>query len=172
MESFCKSSHILAAVSGQVLDMNYLLEGHLQNSDLMLAKALVTAGKSIPIQVINPTSKPVILYKGTNVASLLGVDEVICCNDSVPISFVQQCFHDATPILEVFQSLLENTSLSVDQQDILLSLFMEYADVLQSLMTSWVVLMCCNTRFSLEMYLLSSKDFVGYHHRRGKKYES
>ena len=70
------------------------------------------------------------LYKGTKVASLSGIGEVISCEQSVSVSSVHQHCDDTPAMLEeAFQSLLENTSLTSDHQNVLFSLLMEYADV-------------------------------------------
>ena len=123
----------MGTIVGQASDTNYLLEGQLQYSDLMIAKAVVTPGDSIPVRVMNPTSRPVILYKGTNMALLSGIDEVICCQQSLPVSSVHQHCDNPPPVLEeVFRSLVGNTSVTGDQQDVLFSLLMEYADVFAS----------------------------------------
>ena len=100
-------------IVGQASNTSYLLEGQLQASDLMIAKAVVTPDDSIPVRVMNPTSQPVILYKGTKMALLLGIDKVICCQQSLPVSSMHQhCDNPHTVSEEVFQSLMGNTSLT------------------------------------------------------------
>ena len=121
---------ILGTIMGQAPDKSYLLQGQLKISDLMIAAAVVTPGDSIPIRVMNPTGQSVMLYKGTKVASLSGIDEVIPGEQSVPVSSVHQRCDDTSAMLEEpFQSLLENVPLTSDQQNVLFSLLMEYADV-------------------------------------------
>ena len=79
---------------------------------------------------MNPTGQSVMLYKGTKVASLSGIDEIIPGEQSVPVSSVHQRCDDTSAMLEeAFQSLLENVALTSDQQNVLFSLLMEYADV-------------------------------------------
>ena len=121
---------ILGTVVGEAPDKTYLLQSQLKHSDLMIATAVVTPGDLIPMRVMNLTGQPVMLYKGTKVASLCGVEEVVSCQQSVPVSAVHGDCDEMPPMLEeVFQSLLENVSLTSDQQDILLSLLIDYADV-------------------------------------------
>ena len=121
---------ILGTVVGEAPDKTYLLQNQLKDSDLMIATAVVTPGDLIPMRVMNPTGQPMMLYKGTKVASLCGVEEVVSCQQSLPISAVHGNCDEVPPMLEeVFQSLCENVSLTSDQQDILLSLLIDYADV-------------------------------------------
>ena len=65
-------------------------------------------------------------------ALLSGID-IICCQQSVPQQSLLVCaptLYNPPPVLEeVFQSLMGNTSLTSDQQNLLFSLLMEYADV-------------------------------------------
>ena len=82
----------------------------------------MTPGDLVLMRVINPTGQPVMLYKGTKVASLCRVEEVVSCQHSIPVSAVHGDCDEVPPMLEeVFQSLLENMSLTSDQQDILFS---------------------------------------------------
>ena len=82
------------------------------------------------MRVMNPIGQPVMLYKGTKVASLCRIEEVVSCQQFVSVSAVHgDC--DEVPLMleEVFQSVLENVSLTSDQQDILFSLLIYYTDV-------------------------------------------
>ena len=79
----------------------------LKDSNWMIATDVVTPGDLIPMRVMNPTSQAKMLYKGTKVASLWGVDRMIFCQQSVPVSAVLRDGDEVPPMLEeVFQSLL------------------------------------------------------------------
>ena len=96
----------------------------------MIATAVVTPGDLIPMRVMNSTGQPVMLYIGTKMASLCGVEEVVSCQQYVLVSAIHGDCDEVPPMLEeVFKSLLENVSLTSDQQDILFSLLIDYADV-------------------------------------------
>ena len=43
---------------------------NIQNSDVMVARAVIIPGESIPVCVMNPTNQPVTLYRGTRIAQL------------------------------------------------------------------------------------------------------
>ena len=121
---------ILGTVVGEAPDKTYLLQSQLKDSDVMIATAAVTPGDLIPMRVMNPTDQLVMLYKGTKVASLCRVEEVVSCQQSIPVSAVHGDCDEVPPMLEeVFHSLLENLSLTSDQQDILFSLLIDYANV-------------------------------------------
>ena len=48
----------------------YVLESSLKSSGLLVARALVRNGNSVPIRLLNPTGKAITLYSGANVATL------------------------------------------------------------------------------------------------------
>ena len=48
----------------------YVLESSLKSSGLLVARALVRNGNSVPIRLLNPTGKAITLYSGVNVATL------------------------------------------------------------------------------------------------------
>ena len=89
---------ILGTVVGEAPDKTYLLQSQLKDSDLMIATAVVTPGGLIPMRVKNPTGQPVMLYKGTKVASLCGVEEVVSCQQSLPVSAVHGNCDEVPPI--------------------------------------------------------------------------
>ena len=105
----------------------YILEGvELQTINVMVARAVVTPGVSVPVRVMNPTDQPVTLYKGTRIAHLTEVEEV---DDSMLISCVQ-CNGDISSELEAaLWTLAEQASLEPEEQERLFILLMEYADV-------------------------------------------
>ena len=70
---------ILETVVGKVPDNIYLLQSQLKDSNWMIATDVVTPCDLISMRVMNPTSQAKMLYKGTKVASLWGVDRMIFC---------------------------------------------------------------------------------------------
>ena len=88
---------ILADVSDLVQgNQTYVLEGvGLQTTNVMVARAVVSPGVSVPVHVTNPTDQPVTLYDGTRIPHLSEVKEV---NDrsmlvSCHLSWRQRCRH-------------------------------------------------------------------------------
>jgi len=57
---------ILAKVVGgiPVLGGCYMMEGVLRNSDLMVARTLVSFNEVVPVQLLNPTETSIVLYFG------------------------------------------------------------------------------------------------------------
>ena len=43
-------------------------------SNVMVARAVVTPGVSVPVRVMNPTDQPVTLYKGAKIVHLLEIE--------------------------------------------------------------------------------------------------
>ena len=70
-------------------NQTYVLEErNMQNEGIMVARAVVTSGESVPVRVMNPTNQSVTLYKGTRIAELTEIEEV---NDSsTRVALVQQ----------------------------------------------------------------------------------
>ncbi|XP_065900680.1 uncharacterized protein [Dysidea avara] len=132
---------ILACVNWctQNLSSCYVLESNLRNSDLFVARALVKGGSSVFIRLLNPTGKPVTLYSGANVATLSEAVEIVDNNKSVnginldsgiSVSTVSHDIGKELSALEdIFQELVENTSLSDNEKHLLFTLLMDYADI-------------------------------------------
>ena len=120
---------ILADVSDFVHENQmYILEGvKLQTMNVMVARAVVTPGVSVPVRVMNPTDQLVTLYKGTRIGRLTEVEEVD--DGSMLISSVQ-CNGDVSSELEAeLWTLAEQASLEPEEQERLFILLVEYADV-------------------------------------------
>ena len=96
---------ILGTVVGEAPDKTYLLQSQLKDSDLMVATAVVTPGDLIPMRDMNPTGHPVMLYKGTKVALLCRVEEVVPCQQSRLVSAVHGDCDEVPPMLEDIFSL-------------------------------------------------------------------
>ena len=108
-------------------NQTYVLEDiNIQNSDVMVACAVIIPGESIPVRVMNPTDQPVTLYRGTRIAQLAEIEEV---EDSpVMVSSVQH--GTVLPELEEALWLLaENASLVSEEREKFFLLLLEYADV-------------------------------------------
>ena len=60
----------------------------MQNEGIMVARAVVTSGESVPVRVMNPTNQPVTLYKGTRIAELTEIEEVD--DSSARVALAQQ----------------------------------------------------------------------------------
>ena len=77
---------ILADTSDSIQeDLTYILEGvESQPSNVMVARAVVTPGVSVPVRVMNPTDQLVTLYRGAKIAYLSEVEEV--SDDSMLVS--------------------------------------------------------------------------------------
>ena len=74
-------------------NQTYILEErNIQNEGIMVARAVVTSGESVPVRVMNPTNQPVTLYKGTRIAELTEIEEV---DDSLQglLQFYRVQFH-------------------------------------------------------------------------------
>ena len=92
-----------------------------------IARALVTPSpKGFPVRLLNPSSDPVVLYKGTSVATI----EPIAGTHICPVSS-----NKPTQLSVAKQEILytssrpDNNSLSSEQSHALLSVLMAYADV-------------------------------------------
>ena len=160
---------ILADVSDFVHENQmYILEGvELQNTNVMVARAVVTPGVSVPVRVMNPTDQPVTLYNGTRIAHLTEVEEVD--DGSMLISSVQ-CNGDISSELEAaLWTLAEQASLKPEEQERLFILLVEYADVFALIMICWVELIFFNMRFIQEMLHQFANTFIEYVLRRDKK---
>ena len=71
----------------------YMLESNLQNSDLLVARAVVTPGETVPVRLLNPIGISINLYSGARTAVLLEVMEIADnqlkdTNDVVAVSSV------------------------------------------------------------------------------------
>ena len=117
---------------------SYMLESNLQNSDLLVARAIVTLGKTVPMRLLNPTGSSINLYSGARVAVLSEVmkiednrledmnDEDM--NDAVAVSSVSDSNKD-TVLEDMLMEIVKGTSLSSHHQDLLLTLLLDYSDV-------------------------------------------
>ena len=119
---------IVAKVEGCTLSQGSycVLENNLQNSDVIVARAMVTPDEFVPVRLLNPTNKPIVIYSGANVAIMSEISEVKS-NDCESVSTINQqdCDHDLEAI---FQEIVKSTSMSNHQQDLLLALLLEYSD--------------------------------------------
>ena len=71
----------------------YVLESNLQNSDIMVARALVTPNEFVPVRLLNPTGESIVLYSGANVAVMSEISEVTD-DGLVPVSVISQLSND------------------------------------------------------------------------------
>ena len=108
-------------------NQTYVLEDmNIQNSDVMVARALIIPGESIPVRVMNPTNQPVTLYRGTRIAQMAEIEEVE--DGPVMVSSVQR--GTVLPELEeALWLLVEKASLTSEEREKLFLLLLEYADV-------------------------------------------
>ena len=106
-----------------------MLENNVHNSDVIVARTLVTPDEFVPVHPLNPTDKPIVIYSGANVAIMSEISEVES-NDCVSVSTINQqdCDHDLEVI---FQEIVKSTSMSNHQQDLLLALLLECSDVFE-----------------------------------------
>ena len=106
----------------------YVLEGvELKTTSVMVARAIVTPGVSVPVRVMNVTDQPVNLYKGTRIAHLTEIEEV----DDNPL-LVSSVQHDGNVSFELeaaLWALAEQATLEPEDQERLFVLLLEYADV-------------------------------------------
>ena len=103
-----------------------LEERNMQNEGIMVARAVVTSGESVPVHVMNPTNQPVTLYKGTRIAELTEIEEVD--DSSTRVASVQK--GTVSPELEeALWMLTERASIESGEQERLFALLLEYADV-------------------------------------------
>ena len=112
---------------------SYMLESNLQNSDLLVARAIVTPGETVPVRLLNPTGSPINLYSGARVAVLSEVMEIEDnrledMNDVVAVSSVSDSNKD-TVLEDMLMEIVKGTSLSSHHQDLLLTLLLDYSDV-------------------------------------------
>ena len=116
---------ILADTSDSIQeDLTYILKGvESQPSNVMVARAVVTPGMSVPVRVMNPTDQLVTLYRGAKIAYLSEVEEV--SDDSMLVSGK----HTSTELEAALWTLAEQASLEPEEQEKLFILLMEYADV-------------------------------------------
>ena len=55
----------------------YMLESNLQNSDLLVAREVVTPGETVPVRLLNPTGRSINLYSGARIAVLSEFMEIL-----------------------------------------------------------------------------------------------
>ena len=127
---------ILAQVRGDGGNNCYMLESNLQNSDLLVARAVVTPGDVVPVRLLNPTGKSITLYSGASVAVLSEVvdigdnpsEEHNVMENMVKVSAVGG--DKERPLIEeMLMELVKETSLSGQHQDLLLTLLLDYSDI-------------------------------------------
>ena len=126
-----------------------MLESNLQNSDLLVARAIVTLGKTVPVRLLNPTGSSINLYSGARVAVLSEVmkiedNRLEDMKDAVAVSSVSDSNKD-TVLEDMLMEIVKGTSLSSHHQDLLLTLLLDYSDVFARSKMNWVVLICCNS---------------------------
>ena len=110
--------------SGVQHDQVYVLEGiEMQSNRVMVARAVVTAGKCVPVCLLNPTDQDVILYKGTRIAALAEAEEP---DSSVHVSTVQETEGVSS---QVEAALWELVNEGAEEQGKLFVLLMDYADI-------------------------------------------
>ena len=112
---------------------SYMLESNLQNSDLLVARAIVTLGETVPVRLLNPTGSSINLYSGARVAVLSEVmkiedNRLEDMNDAVAVSSVSDSNKD-TVLEDMLMEIVKGTSLSSHHQDLLLTLLLDYSDV-------------------------------------------
>ena len=110
-----------------------MLESNLQNSDLLVARAIVTLGKTVPVRLLNPTGSSINLYSGARVAVLSEVmkiedNRLEDMKDAVAVSSVSDSNKD-TVLEDMLMEIVKGTSLSSHHQDLLLTLLLDYSDV-------------------------------------------
>ena len=110
----------------------YMLESKLQNSDLLVARAVVTLGETVPVRLLNPTGSSINLYSGARIAVLSEFMEIVDSQfkdktDVVAVSSVSDSNEDT--LLETLMDIVKDTSLSSQHQDLLLTLLLDYSDV-------------------------------------------
>ena len=108
---------------------SYMLESNLQNSDLLVARAIVTPGETVPVRLLNPTGSSINLYSGARVAVLSEVMEIEDnrledMNDVVAVSSVSDSNKDAV-LEDMLMEIVKGTSLSSHHQDLLLTLLLD-----------------------------------------------
>ena len=139
-------------------NQTYILEErNMQNEGIMVARAVVTSGESVPVRVMNPTNQPVTLYKGTRIAELTEIEEVD--DSSTRVASVQQ--GTVSPELEEgLWILAERASIESGEQESLFALLLEYADVFALCNDELGRTMYFNTRFILEILYQFVSNFV------------
>ena len=110
----------------------YMLESNLQNSDLLVARAVVIPGETVPVRLLNPTGNSINLYSGAHIAVLSDFMEIVDSQfkdetDVVAVSSVSDSNEDT--LLETLMDIVKDTSLSSQHQDLLLTLLLDYSYV-------------------------------------------
>ena len=119
---------ISAQVRGHTVNTNsYVLEGNMKNSDVMVARAVVVPGSTVPLCLFNPTGEPVNLYSGSKIALLSEVSEVMdsqleCEAENMTVVSNVRGDDECASLEEMLGELVKDTSLSDHQQDLLLTL--------------------------------------------------
>ena len=168
---------ILAQVRGDGDNNCYMLESNLQNSDLLVARAVVTPGDVVPVRLLNPTGKSITLYSGASMAVLSEVvdigdnpsEEHNMMENTVKVSAVGG--DKERPLIEeMLMELVKETSLSGQHQDLLLTLLLDNIQIfLLDLKMNWVVQICCSTRSLPMVQLLFVNGLEDYPQRSGQK---
>ena len=108
-------------------NQTYILEErNMQNEGIMVSRAVVTSGESVPVRVMNPTNQPVTLYKGTRIAELTEIEEID--DSSTRVASVQQGTV-SSELEEGLWMLAEQASIESGEQESLFALLLEHADV-------------------------------------------
>ena len=68
--SYSEMEIVAKVIKGCTLSQGscYVLENNLHNSEVIVARALVTPDEFVPVRLLNPTDKPIVIYSGANVA--------------------------------------------------------------------------------------------------------
>ena len=148
-------------------NQTYVLEDmNIQNSDVMVARALIIPGESIPVHVMNPTDQPVTLYRGTRIAQLAEVEEVE--DRLVMVSSVQH----GTVLPELEEALycwLKRHLLHLRNERNCFHCYWNMLMCLLFVMMSWAEQMYFNMRFILEMLRQFVSNSVECVHKRDRK---
>ena len=149
---------------------SYMLESNLQNSDLLVARAIVTLGKTVPVRLLNPTGSSINLYSGARVAVLSEVmkiedNRLEDMNDAVAVSSVSDSNKD-TVLEDMLMEIVKGTSLSSHHQDLLLTLFLIIRMCLLGPKMNWVVLICCSMKLLLIVQHLFVNGLDDYPQRK------
>jgi len=160
---------ILADVGDFVQEnQTYILEGiELKTTSMMVARAIVTPGVSVPVRVMNPTDQPVNLYKGTRIAHLTEVGEVD--DNPVLVSSVQHGEHVSCELEAALWALAEQATLESEEQERLFVLLLEYADVFALSNDNWAEQVFFSMRFILEILHQFGSNSRACIHRKDKK---
>jgi len=121
---------ISAQVRGHTVNTNsYVLEGNMKNSDVMVARAVVAPGSTVPVRLLNPTGEPINLYSGSKIALLSEVlelmDSLLECEAENMAVVSNVCDDECVSLEKMLGELVKDTSLPDHHQDLLLTLSLE-----------------------------------------------